>query len=171
MALERNASDKRAVAIAGGAMALVALVSVALVLDAVSGGGERSAASAAKAEREQAEPRRQANPPISSETALWKLKADSSRRAAMTGASWPAGQVGWTVVLSTMYDEEGAHIFAQDVDGSGVDAAVLSTEDFPALGTGVWYVVSGVYADEIEAGEAAAELAATYPGAFTQYVE
>jgi hypothetical protein len=170
MALERSASDKRAVAAAAGAMALVALVSLVFVLDAVNGGGERSAASAAAQERAQAKP--QANPPVRAETALWKLKADSSRRAAMSGGHWPVGQTGWTVVLSTMYDEEGADSFAQDVRASGVDAGVLAAEDFPALGTtGVWYVYSGVYADELEAGEAAAELAATYSGAFTQYVE
>jgi hypothetical protein len=169
MALERRASDKRAVAMAAGAMGLVAVVSLALVLDAVRGGGERSVASPA-AERERTEARAPANPPIRSETALWKLKADGSRRA-VTSGRWPAGQEGWTVVLSTMYDEEGALRFAHDVEAAGVDAGVLSTEDFPALGTGVWYVYSGVYADEIEAGEAAAELAAAYPGASTQYVQ
>lgn len=172
MALDRGSSDKRAVAIAGGAMALVAAISLLLIVNSLSGDGERPQAAASPPEETRAETRAAAREqPVSAQRALWRYKAKANRQLASSAGTWPTGQVGWTVVLSTMYEEEGAESFARDVDDSGVDAGVLSTEEHPSLGTGVWYVFAGVYDDEIEAGEAAAELAAAYPGAFTQYVE
>ena len=155
MALDRGSSDKRAVAIAGGAMVLVATISLLLVVTSLTGDDDPGQATASAPDRERSAARARRPERVSADRALWQYKA----------------KVGWTVVLSTMYDEEGAESFARDVEDSGVDAGVLSTEEHPTLGTGVWYVFAGVYNDEIEAGEAAAELAVAYPGAFTQYVE
>jgi hypothetical protein len=169
LALDRGGSDKRAVAAAVGALALVALVSLGLILDALSGGEDRPQAAAEPSDRAAA--RAAERQPPSAQRALWKYKAKARRQLASSAGTWPAGQVGWTVVLSSMSDEQLAQDFAKDVEDAGVDAGVLSTDDHPTLGTGVYYVFAGVYDDELEAGEAAAELAASYPGAYTQYVE
>jgi hypothetical protein len=171
MALDRGSSDKRAVAIAGGAMVLVATISLLLVVTSLTGDDDPGQATASAPDRERSAARARQPERVSADQALWRYKAKANRQLASSAGTWPPGQVGWTVVISTMYDEEGAESFARDVEDSGVDAGVLSTEEHPALGTGVWYVFSGVYDDEIEAGEAAAELAAAYPGAFTQYVQ
>lgn len=171
MALDRGSSDKRAVAIAGGAMVLVATISLLLVVTSLTGDDDPGQATASAPDRDRSAARARQPQRVSADQALWRYKAKANRQLASSAGTWPAGQVGWTVVLSTMYDEEGAESFARDVEDSGVDAGVLSTEEHPALGTGVWYVFSGVYDDEIEAGGAAAELAAAYPGAFTQYVQ
>jgi hypothetical protein len=169
MALDRGGSDKRAVAAAVGALALATLVSLGLILDALSGGEDRPQAAERPAERAAA--REQAPQRTSAQRALWQYKAKARRQLATSAGTWPAGQIGWTVVLSTMSDEQVAEDFAADVEDAGVDAGVLSADDHPALGTSVYYVFSGVYDDELEAGEAATELSASYPGAFTQYVE
>jgi hypothetical protein len=171
MALDRGSSDKRAVAIAGGAMVLVATISLLLVVTSLTGDDDPGQATALAPDRDRSAARARQPERVSADQALWRYKAKANRQLASSAGTWPSGQVGWTVVLSTMYDEEGAESFARDVEDSGVDAGVLSTEEHPALGTGVWYVFAGVYDDEIEAGEAAAELAAAYPGAFTQYVQ
>jgi hypothetical protein len=171
MALDRGASDKRAVAMAAGAMALVAGISLLLVVATLTGDDDPRQATASAPERSRPAARAAQRETVSAQRALWTYKAKARTQLAASAGTWPAGQEGWTVILSTMYDEEGAENFARDVEDVGVDAGVLSTEDFPALGTGVWYVFSGVYADELEAGEAAAELAAGYPGAYTQYVQ
>jgi hypothetical protein len=171
MALDRGSSDRRAVAIAGGAMALVATISLLLVVTSLTGDDDPGQATASAPDRERPAARARQPERVSADRALWQYKAKANRQLASSAGTWPTEQVGWTVVLSTMYDEEGAESFARDVEDSGVDAGVISTEEHPTLGTGVWYVFSGVYDDEIEAGEAAAELALAYPGAFTQYVE
>jgi hypothetical protein len=169
MALDRGGSDKRAVAAAVGALALATLVSLGLILDALSGGEDRP--QAAEGVSPGAAARTAEPPPPSAQRALWQYKAKARRQLASSAGTWPAGQVGYTVILSSMSDEQIAEDFAKDVEDAGVDAGVLSPDDHPALGTGVYYVFSGVYDDELEAGEAAAELAASYPGAYTQYVE
>jgi hypothetical protein len=171
MALDRSETDKRAVAAAVAAIALVGGISLLLVVNGLSGDEESPQANASPSERARPAARAAQREQVSARTALWQYKAKANRQLASSAGTWPAGQVGWTVVLSTMSDEPSAEDFAKDVEDSGVDAGVLSTDDFPALGTGVWYVYAGVYPDEIEAGEAAAELAASYPGAFTQYVQ
>jgi hypothetical protein len=167
MALDRGGSDKRAVAAAAGALALVALVSLGLILDALSGDGERPQAAERPSDRSRAVERER----TSAQRALWQYKAKARRQLAASAGTWPAGQAGWTVVLSSMSDEQLAKDFAKDVEDAGVDAGVLSTDDHPTLGTGVYYVFAGVYGDQLEAGEAASELAVSYPGAYTQYVE
>lgn len=169
IALDRGQSDRRAVAAAVGALALATLVSLGLILDALSGGGDRPQAAERSSERPAARAAERERP--SAQRALWEYKARARRQLASSAGTWPAGQVGYTVILSSMSDEQIAEDFAQDVEEGGVDAGVLSTDDHPALGSGVYYVFSGVYEDELEAGEAATELSAGYPGAYTQYVE
>jgi SPOR domain len=171
LALDRGGSDKRAVAAAAGALALTALVSLGLILDALSGGEERPQAAERPSERSRAAARAAERQPPSAQRALWQYKARARRQLAASAGTWPAGRVGWTVILSSMSDEQLAQDFAKDVEDAGVDAGVLSTDEHPALGTGIYYVFAGVYDDELEAGEAAAELAASYPGAYTRYVE
>ncbi|HEX2232657.1 MAG TPA: SPOR domain-containing protein [Thermoleophilaceae bacterium] len=156
-------------AAAVGALALATLVSLGLILDALSGGGDRPQAAERSSERPAARAAERERP--SAQRALWEYKARARRQLASSAGTWPAGQVGYTVILSSMSDEQIAEDFAQDVEEGGVDAGVLSTDDHPALGSGVYYVFSGVYEDELEAGEAATELSAGYPGAYTQYVE
>jgi pyruvate/2-oxoglutarate dehydrogenase complex dihydrolipoamide acyltransferase (E2) component len=171
MALDRSSSDRRAVAVAGGAMVLVAAISLLLVVTSLTGDDESPQATAPQPERARPAAKAAARERVSAEQALWRYKAKARTQLAASAGTWPAGQVGWTVVLSSMSDEASAEDFARDVEDSGVNAGVLSPEDHPALGTGVWYVFSGQYADQLEAGEAGAELALSYPGAYTQYVE
>jgi hypothetical protein len=170
LALDRGRGDRRAVAAAAGALLLVAAVSLALVVTTLGGDEERKAARAAPAER--AEPARNARvaAPVSAERALLKLKAKSNRQLAGAGV-WPAGRDGWTVVLTSTADEAGAESYAQSVEKAGVDAGVLSTDDHPSLGSGLWFVFAGIYEDQLEAGEAAAELQASFPGAYVQLVQ
>jgi hypothetical protein len=172
MALDRGSNDRRAVAVAGGAMALVAAISLLLVVTALTGGDDDSPqAAASQPERPRPAAKTGRREPVSAQRALWQYKAKARSQLAASAGTWPAGQVGWTVVLSSMSDEASAEDFARDVEDAGVNAGVLSPEDHPSLGTTVWYVFAGQYDDQLEAGEAAAELAASYPGAYTQYVD
>jgi hypothetical protein len=171
MALDRGGSDKRAVAVAGGAMALVALVSVALVIDGLSGGDDERAATAAGPKRAKPAKRERPGGFFAAENLRRQSAAKARRQLAASAGAWPAGQDGWTVVLANTTDEASAESLAQNVEQAGIDAGVLSAEEHPGLGSGLWLVFSGVYADQLEASEAAAELQATYPGAYPQLVQ
>ena len=177
MALERHRSDPRAVAAAGGSVALVALVVLTMIVTTLAGGDDPETPAggeerqAANASRERPARAARAAPPRSPERTLVRYKTRVSRERAATIGDWPAGQQGWTVVLSNAYDQQTAEGLAQDVEEGGTPAGVISSTEHPALGTGLWVVYSGVYADQLEAGEAAAELQATYPSAYVQFVE
>jgi hypothetical protein len=171
MALDRGGSDKRAVAIAGGAIALVALLSLALVIDGLSGGDDRPAATAAAPERAKPAQRERPGGFVATQNLRRKSAAKARLQLAASAGTWPAGQDGWTVVLANATDEASAQSLAQNVEQAGIDAGVLSAEEHPSLGSDLWIVFSGVYADQLEASEAAAEIQATYPGAYQQFVE
>jgi hypothetical protein len=181
MALDRGGpGDRRAVAVAGGVMALVALVSLALVVDGLSGGEERRVASASApegaVEREGPGARGpaaqgRATAPISDEALVREHATRARRQLAMSAGDWPAGREGWTVVLVNTDTEASARSYAQSVEESGVEAGVLSAAEHPNLGGDLWLVFSGVYDDQLEAGNAAAELQAQFGAAYPQLVQ
>jgi hypothetical protein len=89
----------------------------------------------------------------------------------MSAGDWPAGREGWTVVLVNTDTEASARSYAQSVEESGVEAGVLSAAEHPNLGGDLWLVFSGVYDDQLEAGNAAAELQAQFGAAYPQLVQ
>jgi sporulation related protein len=172
MALDRGGrGDRRAVVVASAVMALVAVVSLALVVDGLSGGEERRVASASPAERTEPARRAKASAPISDEALVREHAARARRQLAMSAGDWPAGREGWTVVLVNTGDEESARSYAQSVEESGVEAGVLSAAEHPNLGSDLWIVFSGVYDDQLEAGNAAAELQTKFGAAYPQFVQ
>jgi SPOR domain len=118
----------------------------------------------------------EAEPTLATATAPTRARADTPRRAtgkpaverSPTAAEWPASRAAWTVQLFGG-DRDGARRFAAELERSGVEAAAISPEQRPDLGS-LWTVVSGVHGDEAAAVAAANELRQRYPGAFSRYV-
>jgi hypothetical protein len=68
---------------------------------------------------------------------------------------WPAGESGWTVVLSSDTARSTAERKAEDFAEEGIaDVGVLRSGDFSSLNPGFWVVFAGRYDSQSAAGEA-----------------
>ncbi len=85
-------------------------------------------------------------------------------------AAWPATASGYTVVLVTSSDEDGARRVAWDAARSGLEAGLLRSDDYRDLGQGLWLVVAGRYPQSGAAEREAARLGGRYKGAYVQQV-
>jgi hypothetical protein len=91
------------------------------------------------------------------------------QREAVAG-TWPAGVKAYTVVLVTASDESSAQATADEAKANGIDAGVLSSDDY-GLGQGFWIVYSGRFDTDEEATAEADRLRAQYSGAYSQLVD
>jgi septal ring-binding cell division protein DamX len=70
-------------------------------------------------------------------------------------ATWPAGQSGYTIVLSSDSTHSAAVQKGQDFAAQGIPGVgVLNSDNFSSLKPGFFVVFSGVYDSESEAGDA-----------------
>jgi SPOR domain len=70
-------------------------------------------------------------------------------------AEWPAGESGWTVVLSSDTSESTARRKAEDFAADGIaGVGVLDSDDFSSLRGGFWVVFAGQYDSQSEASDA-----------------
>ena len=97
-----------------------------------------------------------------------------------TGGStpgWPAGQVGWAVILASKsqseFQETDAQAIADQAATAGVPmTGVLDSSLFPTLNPGYWAVFSGPYATKDEAQAAATTIQGQgYPDAYARQVQ
>ena len=97
-----------------------------------------------------------------------------------TGSStpgWPAGQVGWAVILASKsqseFQETDAQAIADQAATAGVQmTGVLDSSLFPTLNPGYWAVFSGPYATKDEAQAAATTIQGQgYPDAYARQVQ
>jgi septal ring-binding cell division protein DamX len=157
------------------ALALLALGGVALGVAiglAAGGSGDDSAEEAANARADRllvTVKQRQAT--------IDQLQRRAKRRAAQAkkqresvAGTWPAGVKAYTVVLVTASDEPSAQAIADEAKANGLDAGVLSSDDY-GLGQGFWIVYSGRYDTTDEAAAEAANLSGQYSGAYPQLVD
>jgi hypothetical protein len=68
---------------------------------------------------------------------------------------WPAGQSGWTIVLSSSPQSSGraaaASIGQQAIDAGLTDVGVLNSDEYSSLHPGYFVVFTGIYSSESEA--------------------
>ena len=182
MALARRAPDWRPAAAVMAAMVLVAGTAFGMVLDAVTGSDDRRQANASPTRKQpakKAEPAREQGPakpePAAIRSSIDRERQIAGAKARLAAAAGPAAWTGapgtYTVILATVSDREGAERLATDAEESGLEAGVLSAEEHPSLGTGLFFVFSGEYPDQAEAAAAAATLAERFPGANPRQVD
>jgi hypothetical protein len=93
------------------------------------------------------------------------------REQQSAAGSWPAGQSGYTVVLTTSSDEATAQQQADEATAAGIkEVGVLKSDDY-GLGTGLYVVYDGKFDTNEEAEAELAEISGTYSGAYSQYVD
>jgi hypothetical protein len=68
---------------------------------------------------------------------------------------WPAGQSGWTIVLSSSPQSSGraaaASLGRQAIDAGLTDVGVLNSDEYSSLHPGYFVVFTGIYSSESEA--------------------
>jgi hypothetical protein len=85
---------------------------------------------------------------------------------------WPGTLEGFTVVVNSTQDRNGAIAFARRAARSKpAKLGVIRADDFKTLPKGFFVVFAGFYGSRVKADQAKARLNAKYPGAFTQSVE
>ena len=70
--------------------------------------------------------------------------------------TWPSGESGYTAVLASVADRDAAEDAARRARQAGIDAGVLSSDDYDSLRPGYWVAFAGRLSSAEEAEEAAA---------------
>lgn len=96
--------------------------------------------------------------------------AQAKRQREAVAGTWPAGVKAYTAVLVTASDEPSAQAIADEAKANGIDAGVLSSDDY-GLGQGSWIVYSGRFDTNEEAAAEADRLREQYSGAYPQLVD
>lgn len=167
LALEQKQPPGRPVLAAAAALALVSLISLAFIAQALTGGGSESRRPAAAAAVRA--PGAAPTPPSGPDAVQRTAQRRARDQLAAAASAWPAAKAGWTVVLLGAGDRDSAENYARTLQDAGVDAGVISPTERPDLGT-LWLVFSGVHPDQAGALLDAANLRARYPGAYTRYI-
>jgi hypothetical protein len=135
--------------------------------DGDGGGGDTPAASQTPAPAAAAE----GEPQDSSQT---EQPADTAPEPAPQRRSllldWPDDLTAHTVVLVTTSDRPAALRLARQAARSGIEAGLLSGEDYN-LGAGLWVVFAGRFDSPEGASQQASDLAERFPGAYPKLVE
>lgn len=84
---------------------------------------------------------------------------------------WPARLRGFTVVLLTTGDPDGARSFAREAATTGGEVGVIHSDDFDSLPEGLYMVFAGHYPTRTAANAGAVKLAERFPGAYAQPVQ
>jgi septal ring-binding cell division protein DamX len=85
---------------------------------------------------------------------------------------WPRTLEGFTVVINSTENRDGAMTFARSAARSKpAKLGVLRGDDFKTLPKGFYVVFAGFYDSRGKADQATARLNSKYPGSFTQAVE
>jgi hypothetical protein len=145
------------VALVCGVAAGVALSRITSDDDGNAQPGSRAAPPAAGAER----------PRDREESADTEQQAQPRRRLLL---DWPDDLTAHTVVLVTTSDRAAARRLARQAARSGIEAGLLSGEDYN-LGAGLWVVFAGRFDSPEGASRQASDLAERFPGAYPQLVE
>lgn len=77
-----------------------------------------------------------------------------------SGSGWPGG-TGWTVALASMRQLSGAETEKERAAENGLEADILSTDDYSSLTPGYWLVFSGVFTSRAAALQRVAEARAS----------
>jgi hypothetical protein len=166
LALEQKQPAGRPVIAAAAALALVGLISIIFIAQALIGGsGESRQQAAAAARAPAAAPSTPSGPDAVQRTAQRRARD----QLAAAASAWPAAKAGWTVVLLGTGDRDSAENYAQSLKDAGVDAGVISPTERPDLGT-LWLVFSGVHPDQAGAVTDAANLSAGGHSGYTRYI-
>jgi hypothetical protein len=87
---------------------------------------------------------------------------------------WPAGQSGWTIVLSSIPQSAGraaAVSEARKALSAGLtDVGVINSSEFSSLHSGYFVVFSGIFNSESEARSALDSAKSSYPQAYTRQI-
>ena len=145
------------VALVCGVAAGVALSRITSDKDGDTRPGSRPAPPAAGAER----------PRDREASADTGQQAEPRRRLLL---DWPDDLTAHTVVLVTTSDQAAARRLAREAARSGIEAGLLSGEDYN-LGAGLWVVFAGRFDTPEGAAQQAGDLAERFPGAYPQLVE
>jgi sporulation related protein len=101
-----------------------------------------------------------------------KKPTPAKAAAAVPGVpGWPAGRDGYTVVLLSASDRQGASSFAKTAKQGGTKVGALRSGQYPSLQKGFWIVFSGVYRTRPQAERASKRMSRGFPGAFPQFVD
>lgn len=87
---------------------------------------------------------------------------------------WPAGQNGWTIVLSSSPQSSGRAAAAREgraaIDAGLTDVGVLNSDEFASLHPGFFVVFTGIYSSESEARGALDAAKAFEPQAYARQI-
>jgi hypothetical protein len=86
-------------------------------------------------------------------------------------SDWPSGTSAWTAILASVRNEGDAQAAKTKLTGSGEDAGVLDSDDFPELRPGYWVVFSGMYDGKQQAIAQADRLRPQFPDAYARHLE
>jgi hypothetical protein len=167
LALEQKQQAGRPVIAAAAALALVSLISIVFIAQALigGGGGESRRPAAAASLSPAAAPSKPSGPDAVQRTAQRRARD----QLAAAASAWPAAKAGWTVVLLGTSDRASAESYAQTLKDTGVDAGVISPTERPDLGT-LWLVFSGVHPDQAGALTDAANLRAHGRNGYARFI-
>ena len=88
--------------------------------------------------------------------------------------AWPAGQNGWTIVLSSVPQSAGRASAASEgrkaLSAGLTDVGVLNSSEFSSLHSGYFVVFSGVYNSESEARAGLDTAKGSYPQAYVRQI-
>jgi hypothetical protein len=87
---------------------------------------------------------------------------------------WPAGQNGWTIVLSSSPQSSGraaaASLGREAIDAGLTDVGVLNSDEYSSLHPGYFVVFTGIYNSESEARGALDVAQSSYPQAYPRQI-
>jgi hypothetical protein len=87
---------------------------------------------------------------------------------------WPAGQNGWTIVLSSSPQSSGraaaARLGREAIDAGLTDVGVLNSDEYSSLHPGYFVVFTGIYNSESEARGALDAAQSSYPQAYPRQI-
>ena len=157
--------------IAGG-LALLAILGVVLALVALSGGGEKLAATPTPSP--QAVPTTSPIPtatvsPLPTESAAPTETASPSDTGS-TFSGWPGGD-GWTVIIASKGSQSEAETIATAAQGKGLTVGILNSDDFSSLNPGYKVVFTEKFDSKSAAEDSLSDVQKDYPDAYVRQVK
>jgi predicted nucleic acid-binding Zn ribbon protein len=175
--------------IAGG-LALLAILGVVLALVALSGGGEKLAATPTPSPQavpttspiptatvsplptESAVPTETASP---TDTATPEPSAtpdeggNTGSGSGSTFSSWPGGD-GWTVIIASKGSQSEAETIATEAQGKGLTVGILDSSKFSSLNPGYQVVFTEKFDSKSAAEDSLSDVQSDYPDAYVREV-
>jgi hypothetical protein len=176
--------------IAGG-LALLAILGVVLALVALSGGGEKLAATPTPSPQavpttspiptatatvsplptESAAPTATASPTeTTTPEATSTPEENTGTNSGSTFSGWPGGN-GWTVIIASKGSQSDAETIATEAQGKGLTVGILDSGDFSSLNPGYHVVFTEKFDSKSAAEDSLSDVQSDYPDAYVRQVK